>query len=218
VSDTPLFADPLYGLRFWSVTSDGGGEVLLAPHRDAPWPPDGQWLEARCPTGHGAPAPECSCGAHAWHPRRRSVRDVLAPRGTVAGIVEAQGAVEVHEDGIRAARARPYALILTPGCNAAMVRRLADRYSAALVEVRGPRQLLSYCREHDIGMGEGVVTELLGTGDPRRRRRARLRHDVLRVAVALAITTLLTVLGMQLLVGPSDGHALFGREGWVQTH
>jgi hypothetical protein len=218
VSDTPLFADPLYGLRFWRVASDEGDELLIGPHQNALWPPGGQWLYARCPDGHGAPAPGCDCGAHAWHPRRRSVRDVLGSRGTVAGIVEAQGAIEVHEDGIRAARARPHALVLTPGCNEALVRRLADRYGAGLIEVRGPRQLLSYCREHHIGMGEDVVTELLGTGDPRPRRRAKFRRDALRVAVALAVTTLLTVLGSQLVVEPSGDHALFGRTGWVQTH
>jgi hypothetical protein len=218
VTDTPLFADPLFGLRFWRVASDESGELLLGPHQHTLWPPGGEWLYARCPTGHGAPSPGCDCGAHAWHPRRRSVRDVLASRGTVAGIVEAQGAVEVHEDGIRAARARPHTLVLTPGCNETMVRRLAERYGARLIEVRGPRQLLSYCREHDIGMGEHVVTELLGTGDPHRRRRAALRQDALRLAVALAVTALLTVLGLQLMVDPPGDRTLFGRTGEIHTH
>jgi len=218
VSDTPLFADPLYGLRFWRVESDGGGEVLVGPHQSVLWPPGGRWMHASCASGHRAPAPGCDCGAHAWHPRRHSVRDVLASRGTVAGIVEAQGAVELHEDGLRAARARPHALILTPGCNQAMVRRLAERYGAGLVEVRGPRGLLSYCREHDIGMGEDVVSDLLGTGDPRRNRRARFRHDALRVAVALVITAVITVLALQLLVDPPGDRTLFGRTGEIHTH
>jgi hypothetical protein len=218
VTETPLFSDPLYGLRFWRVKSDEGGEFLAGPHQRTPWPTGGQWLHAQCPTGHGAPAPGCDCGAHAWHPRRHTVRDVLAPRGTVPGIIEAQGAVEVHEDGIRAARARPYALILTPGCNEAMVRRLADRYGAALVEVRGPRQLLSYCREHQMGIGEDVVAELLGIGDPGPRRRARFRHDALRVAVALLITALLTLLGAELMVDPPGHRTLFGRTGEIHTH
>ncbi len=198
--------------------SDEGGEVLAGPHQNALWPPGGQWLQARCPTGHAAPAPGCDCGAHAWHPRRHSVRDVLAPRRTVPGIVEAQGAIEVHEDGIRAARARPHALLVTPGCNAAMIRRLADRYGAALIEVRGPRDLLAYCREHHIGMGEDVVSELLGTGDPRQRRRAKFRHDFLRVAAALMVTALLVVLGLQLAVDPPGDRTLFGRTGEIHTH
>jgi hypothetical protein len=143
---------------------------------------------------------------------------VLAPRGTVAGIVEARGAIEVHEDGIRAARARPYALLLTPGCNEAMIRRLAERYGASLVEVRGPRALLAHCREHDIGMGEDVVSELLGTGDPDERRRARLRNDALRLVAALAVATLLVVLGLQVTADPPGDHTLFGRTGEIHTH
>jgi hypothetical protein len=99
VTDTPLFADPLYGLRFWRVTADERGEVLSSPHQDAVWPRAGEWLRATCPAGHEAPDPGCDCGAHAWHPRRRSVRDVLATRWTVAGIVEAQGAVALHARG-----------------------------------------------------------------------------------------------------------------------
>jgi hypothetical protein len=218
VSDTPLFADPLYGLRYWRVTADEGGEALVGPHQHALWPPGGQWLHASCPTGHTAPAPECDCGAHAWHPRRRSVRDVLAPRGTVAGIVEAQGAIEVHEDGIRAARARPHALLVTPGCNKAMIRRLADRYGAALVEVRGPRALLAHCQEHDIGMGEDVVADLLGTGDPAQRRRATFRNDALRLVAAVAVAAVLVVLGLQVTADPPGDRTLFGRTGEIHTH
>jgi hypothetical protein len=217
VNDTPLFADPLYGLRFWRVTADEGGELLAGPHQGTVWTPGGEWLQARCPFGHDAPAPSCDCGAHAWHPRRRSVRDVLASRGTVAGIVEARGAVEVHEDGIRAALARPHALIVTPGRNEALIRRLAARYDTPLVEVRGPRALLAYCREHDIGMGEDVVSELLGVNTTERRR-ARFRHDALRVAVALVVAVGLVVLGAEIAVDPPGDHTLFGRTGEVHTH
>ena len=217
MSDTPLFADPLYGLRFWRVTADASGELLVGPHQGTFWPPAGEWLQARCPTGHGAPAPECDCGAHAWHPRRKSVRDVLAPRGTVPGIVEARGAIEVHEDGIRAARARPHALIIRPGCNEAMVRRLAERYEASVVEVRGARALLAYCREHDIGMGDDVVSELLGVNTTERRR-ARFRQDLLRVVAALLISALLVVLGLAVAGDPPGDRTLFGRAGEVHTH
>jgi hypothetical protein len=217
VNDTPLFADPLYGLRFWRVTADDDGELLAAPHQGTHWPPGGEWLEARCPHGHSAPAPGCDCGVHAWHPRRTSARDVLAHRGTVGGIVEARGAIEVHENGIRAARARPHALIVTPGCNQALLRRLAARYRAEPVEVRGPRALLAYCREHDIGLGEDVVGELLGV-DPVKRRRARFRHDALRVAAALTISALLVVLGLVVAGDPPGDRTLFGRAGEIHTH
>ena len=218
MSDAPLFADPLFGLRFWRVTSDEGGELLAAPHQRTVWPTGGRWLDAQCPTGHGAPAAGCDCGAHVWHPNRRSVRDVLASRRTVAGIVEAQGAVEVHEDGLRAARARPFALLLTPGRNEAMIRRLADRYGASVVEVSGPRALLAYCRDHHIGMGEDVVAQLLGTGDLGKRRRARFRNDVLRVAAAFALGALLVVLGLAFAADPPGDRTLFGRTGEVHTH
>jgi hypothetical protein len=175
VTDTPLFAEPLLGLRFWRVTADGSGESLAAPHHNTRWPPGGQWLQAKCPLGHGAPKAGCDCGAHAWHPRKRSARDVLAVRATVAGIVEAQGAIEVHADGFRAAKARPYALIALPRSNHALIHRLAERYATPIVEVAGPRALLTWCRENGIGMGEDVVADLLGT-DAAERRRASFRR------------------------------------------
>jgi hypothetical protein len=217
VSDTPLFADALFGLRFWKVVADEGGEALAGPHQQIPWPPGGEWLRAQCPRGHVAPAPACDCGIHAWHPRRRSVRDVLAHRGRVPGIVEAQGAIEVHEDGLRAARARPHALILAPGRNAALIRRLADRYGVPVIEVRGPRELLAYCREHDIGMGEDVVSDLLGIRDPHERPRARFRNDALRVAAALLVAAVLTLIGLQVTHPPPHGTKLYGRTGEIRT-
>ena len=58
---------------------------------------------------------DCSCGIHAWHPRRASARRILRSRFDLPGIVEADGAVEVHEDGFRAQRARPYASSASPG-------------------------------------------------------------------------------------------------------
>ena len=220
MSDTPLFADSLFGLRFWRVVVDARGEWLAAPHRHTLWPPGGQWLRARCPLGHGAPAPGCDCGAHAWHPRRRSARDVLAVRATVAGIVEAQGAIEVHEEGFRAARARPHALIATPGCNRARVDRLAERYGTPVIEVSGPGALLAWCRERSVGMGEEVVADLLGSGGPTERRRARFRESMknaARVAAAFAIAAALVVLGLQVAVDDTSGRTLHGRAGEVHV-
>jgi hypothetical protein len=199
VTETPLFADPLFGLRFWRVIADDRGEWLAAPHQNTPWPPGGQWLQAKCPLGHRAPAPGCDCGAHAWHPRRRSARDVLAVRRAVAGIVEAQGAIEVHEDGFRAAKARPYALIATPGSNTALVHRLAERYGTPVIDVSGPGALLSWCRERSIGMDDDVVSDLLGIGDLRERRRARFHNqirDIATVGAALGVATGLVMLGL----------------------
>jgi hypothetical protein len=179
VTDTPLFADALFGLRYWRVTVDDGVEWLAAPHQNTRWPPGGQWLQAKCPMGHDAPAAGCDCGAHAWHPRRRSAREVLAVRATVAGIVEAQGAIEVHENGFRAAKARPYALIALPRSNPALIDRLAERYGTPIVKVSGPRELLTWCCERNIGMGEDVVAGLLGTARETERRGARFRRRIL---------------------------------------
>jgi hypothetical protein len=215
VTETPLFADPLFGLRYWRVSVDDRGEWLTAPYQDTPWPPGREWLHATCPSGHGAPAPACDCGAHAWHPNRQSARDVLAPRRAIAGIVEARGAIEVHEDGFRAARCRPSALIATPRSNAALIRRLAERYGIEVIEVKSPRALLAWCREHDIGMTDDVVAELLGTGNPSERRRARFRRDIVRVAAALALSALLVVVGLEVTPGPEHGETLSGRAGEV---
>jgi hypothetical protein len=201
VTDTPLFADPLFGLRSWRVIVDAGGEWLAAPHQNTRWPPGGQWLQAKCPIGHGAPAAGCDCGAHAWHPRKRTAREVLSVRAAVAGIVEAKGAIEVHEDGFRAAKARPYALIATPRSNAALIDRLAERYGTQVVMVSGPRALLAWCGERSIGMGDDVVADLLGTGDPAERRRARFRRrsvDAARVAAAFSSAAGLVFLGLHI--------------------
>ena len=214
----PLFAGSLYGLRFWRVIVDDRGEWLAAPHQRAVWPAGGEWLHATCPSGHAAPAPGCDCGAHAWHPRRSSARHVLAPRATVAGIIEAQGPAEVHEDGFRAERARPYALVLTPRANAELIRRLAARYDAQIAEVRGPAELLAWCRERGLGLDEQVVAGLLGDGDAaalRRARRRRRRANALRVALALVFAALLVVAGLNVVADPPGDRTLYGRTGEV---
>ena len=201
MTDTPLFADALFGLRYWRVTVDDGVEWLAAPHQNTRWPPGGQWLQAKCPMGHDAPAAGCDCGAHGWHPRKRTAREVLAVRATVAGIVEAQGAIEVHEDGFRAAKARPYALVATPRSNAALIDRLAERYGTPIIEVTGPKALLAWCRERHIGMGEDVVADLLGTGNLAERRRARFRRrtqDAARVAAAFSVAAGLVFVGIHI--------------------
>jgi hypothetical protein len=220
VSD-PLIAGSVYGLRTWKVARDSGGEWLVGPLYGTPWPTGGQWVSAACPKGHAAPAAECDCGVHAWHPRRRSARDILAVRGMVPGIVEAQGAVEVHEDGFRAERARPHPRVAAPGRNAQLIRRLADRYGAAMIEVSGPDALLDACRERQLGMDEPVVADLLGLNDPDERRRAKLRKartDALRVVAAFAVALVLVVLGLVIATDPPGERTLYGRTGEIHTH
>jgi hypothetical protein len=220
--DMPLVPTPVYGLRTWTVRGERPDERLAGAYRDAaPWPAGGAWLEASCSgaEGHSAPAPQCSCGVHAWHPRRRAARRILAGRREVPGIVEASGAIEVHEDGFRAQRARPYALLLAPGRNAALAHRLGEAYQVPVVEVAGPDDVLGWCREHGLGLGEPVVADLLGADEleaQRRARKAKVRATVLRIAVAAVVASLLLVLGLVATDPPGD-RQLNGRAGEVRT-
>lgn len=215
---TPLVPGPVYGLRTWTVTGAPGAERLAAPHRGVTWPAEGEWFHATCDTGHAAPNRVCGCGAHAWHPRPRWARRSVASRREVAGIVEASGPVELHEDGFRAQRARPYALVQGPRSNPALLRRLSAAYGVPVVTVSGPRELLAWCRERGLGLDEAVVTELLGVPATERRRGGilRLRALALRLAVLAAVVTMLLALGIAR--DPKGDRVLFGRTGPVHVH
>ena len=83
----------------------------------------------------------------------------------VAGIVEAWGTVEVHEDGFRAEYARPLALILPRKLArtdvGAVIEQLATRYGCQVLELDGDGALHAYCERHNIGLSVPVVRELL---------------------------------------------------------
>jgi hypothetical protein len=215
--DTPLVPAPLYGLRTWSVRGDQGAERLAAPQKEAAWPAGGAWLEAACAQApeHRAPAHACNCGIHGLHPTRAAARRVLAPRGVIPGIVEAHGAVELHADGFRAERARPYALMVAPGRNARLVARLAATYDAELVEVDGPDAVLAWCRERGLGLAPPVVAALLGSdrfAEAKRATRRRRRLDALRIGAVAAVVALLLGLGLLATDDPGD-RKLSGRAG-----
>jgi hypothetical protein len=218
VTGAPLVATPVYGLRTWTIGGERPEERLAGPHRDTPWPVGGAWLEASCATGHSAPAPGCDCGIHAWHPRPRAARRILAARREIPGIVEARGAIEVHEDGFRAQRARPYALLLAPGRNAALAHRLGDVYGVPVVEVADADAVLDWCSEHQLGLAPPLIADLLGDElDARRRaRRKRVRKNALRLAAAIVIAALLVVLGV-IATDPPGDRTLSGRAGEVRT-
>lgn len=218
MTGAPLVATPVYGLRTWTIIGDRPEERLAGPHRVTPWPVGGAWLEASCSKGHSAPAPGHDCGIHAWHPRRRAARRILAGRREIPGIVEARGAIEVHEDGFRAQRARPYALLLAPGRNAALAHRLGDAYRVPVVEVADADAVLAWSRENGLGLSPPVVADLLGTDelDARRRaRRASVRTNALRVAAAIVIAALLVAVGLVVTDSPGD-RELSGRTGEVR--
>jgi hypothetical protein len=215
MTDEPLIPGPLYGLRTWRVVAENDGERLAAPHRGTTWPTGGEWLVATCER-HAAPAAGCDCGVHAWHPRRSSARRVLSTRREVPGIVEARGATEVHEEGFRAERARPHALVLVPGRNAGQIRRLAEAYGVDVVDVRGAAELLAWCRERGLGMDEAVVAQLVGPGEHAARTR-KTRRDALRFGAALAVAAAVVVAGIQLIPEPEPGKVLKGRGGEIRT-
>ncbi len=120
-------------------------------------------MEARCPVtpAHAPPEPGCGCGLHAWHPTRKTARRACGYRREIPGILEAWGAVELHADGFRAQRGRPFALVLLPRGNAALLERLAAAYDARLLALRGSRALAAYCRDQGFGMTDATVASLL---------------------------------------------------------
>lgn len=215
MSGPPLVPSPLYGLRTWSIVGAPGEERLAGPQQPAPWPVAGGWLSAVCTRGvrHPAPAPGCECGIHAWHPRRRSARRVLAPRRRIAGVVEARGAIELHRDGFRAEQARPFALFLAPWGNAAVADRVARAYSVELVRAGRPADLLAWCSARGLGIEPDVVDGLLGPARVAERRRGA-RVQRMRAAAALAAIAGLLALGLAATEDPGD-RTLSGRTGEV---
>jgi hypothetical protein len=211
VNDEPLISGPLYGLRTWRVVAEDGVERLAAPHRGTTWPTGGEWLEATCDR-HPAPAAGCDCGIHGLHPRRSSARRVLATRRDVAGIVEAEGAVEVYEDGFRAERGRPYGLVVVPGRNADQIGRLAKAYGVDVIEVSGADALLAWCAERGLGLSDRVVADLVEPSEKRPRK-----SGALRFIAAVAVAALLVVAGIELIPEPESGKVLKGRSGEIRT-
>lgn len=220
MNDAPLIPESLYGLRTWRVARDADGEHLVAVSKGTRWPDGGDWLEASCagPGGHDAPAAECTCGIYAWHPRRSSARRALAGRFEQPGIVEAAGAVELQHDGFRAARARPYAFVVTPGRNASLVDRMARRYDARVVQVADADELLAWCSARGLGLDERTVDDLLGPENANERlrlqRRTR-RRNLVRIAAVVMISAALLVGGWLFETGPPSPQGVYGRTGWV---
>src|SRR3954447_9771166 len=218
VTEPPLVAGPLYGLRTWVVVGEHGAERLAGPQSRAPWPDGGAWLDATCArsAAHRAPEHDCVCGVHAFHPDVPNARRVLATRRQVTGIVECDGAVEVHADGFRGARGRPYALVVTPMRNAALVERLAHAYGAVVVEVSGPAELAEWCHERGLGMDAAVVDGLLGPdamARSRRDARRRSRRLVAGLTAWLVGSVLLALIPAAALPEPPGPRDVYGRGG-----
>jgi hypothetical protein len=215
MSDLSLVPGPIYGLRTWRVAGAPGEERLIASQRTTTWPVGGVLLEAECSATppHDPPGATCACGLHAWHPRRAAARRVCGVRSEVPGILEASGAVELHADGFRAERARPYALVLLPGRNARQLERLAKAYDVELLRLHGPSELLAHCRERGLGLSESVVTDLLGAERLAATRRQRRRRRAMSAAAIAAALVILTGVAIAIDPGVEHGKVLSGRSG-----
>jgi hypothetical protein len=219
-ADPRVVPSPLFGLRTWTVVGEPGAEGLAGPQRSMPWPAGGEWLEATCPDGHPAPAPGCQCGIHAWHPRRRWARRVMSTRQEIPGVVEATGEIEVHGDGFRAQRARPYALFLVRGRNRGRAERLGAAYGVPVIDAPNADAIVEWCRSRGLGLDEQVVAGLLGADGPeelQRARRRRTEKQALRMAGVAALVALLLAVGLILTDDPGD-RTLYGRTGPVHQH
>ena len=221
MADSPLVAGPLYGLRTWTVVGEPGAERLAGPETGAPWPDGGAWLEAICPReAHRAPQNDCTCGVYGLHPNIHSARDVLASRFVLAGVVECDGAVEVHGEGFRAERGRPHALVLTPLRNRAQIGRLAEAYHADVADVRGPAELVAWCHERGLGLEPAAVDRLLGPGaaaQSYKERVGRSRRLVLGILAWLVVSVILSIAAAAAMPGPKGPHEVCGRTGCFQV-
>jgi hypothetical protein len=135
----------------------------------------------------------------------------------VPGILEASGAVEVHAEGFRAERGRPYALALLPGGNPHRLERLADAYGIELLRLDRPGALLTLCRERGLGLTEDVVAELLGTETLAAQRRERRRRGVVAAALVAAVGLVLAGVAVAVDPGTQHGKVLKGRAGEVRV-
>jgi hypothetical protein len=219
MSAPPLVPSPVYGLRTWTAVGAQGAERLAGPRQGTPWPTDGAWLEARCSGDHAAPAPDCDCGIHAWHPGPHGARRLLASWREIPGVVEAEGAIELHQDGFRAERGRPYALFAGPHANARLTRRLADAYGIEAIGADDADAIVAWCRARGLGLAPDVVEELLGpdaVAAARRARRRRTRVAGLRIAAVAAAIAVLVAIGLAATGDPGD-RTLGGRTGEVQV-
>jgi hypothetical protein len=147
-----------------------------------------------------------------------STRGIPA-RAEVPGVVEAEGAVELHHDGFRAERARPHALFAGPHANAQLVRRLAGAYGIEAVAVGDADAIVAWCRARGLGVTQDVLERLLGpevVAEARRVRRRRARLVGLRIAAAVAAIAVLVGVGLAATGSPGD-RTLSGRTGEIRV-
>ena len=178
------------------------------------WPPAGAWLEATCAAGHASPARDCDCGIHAWHPRPRRAQRLVAARAAIPGVVEASGAIEVHEDGFRAQLARPCALVLAPGRNPSARGAARGRLPRARRRSRQSRRRSLPGAARAVSGSRKPSSPSCSAPRPRSgggRGRRRGAGRALRTAAGLAAVALLLLLGLARDRSP-------GRPGPLRSH
>lgn len=138
----PLYPAAIHGIRCWRVVTDqrDGGLLLKAAGVGTAWRPGGV-IDAACGArgDHLAPAPDCTCGIHAFHPWNGNalVNGLANGPSQVVGVISAWGRIEVHLDGFRAEHVRIEALYIygEDEDERSVVTELAERYGAELIEV-----------------------------------------------------------------------------------
>jgi hypothetical protein len=93
---------------------------------------------------HDAPSGDCTCGFYAYY-EPPSYREFASTRNAILGVVVLSGAIEVHQEGMRAELIRICALGLpglresgdSPGLLRASVKGVAERLGVLTVEEEG---------------------------------------------------------------------------------
>jgi hypothetical protein len=176
--ERPLVPGVIQGLRIWDADTD---ELRLCGFEHVAWEAGGKETVARCLAGgrhwglgEGSKPPvgDCRCGLYAHHlfleefldeiddlHRGRSYEHML-----VMGVIEAWGKVELHEEGFRAERARPVALLIPHGVSdrrAEEIEQLAEAYCCEAVELGPGAGVDELTERFDRGMDRAAVVELL---------------------------------------------------------
>ena len=155
-------------------------------------------------------------------PRGASPAGCSRPGARFPGIVEARGAIEVHEDGFRAELARPYVAragprAATPVCSSAV----AEAYGAEVVEADGAGAVLAFCRERGLGLDESTVSQLLGPVAAEESPAGAARKDTKGRPPARGRgggLALLVVAGLQVVKDPPGERVLHGRTGEIHIN
>lgn len=108
--------EPLHAWRCWRYGVNTGH--LASTIRSTLWLPR-ERLTAQCLAGRDrcchAPTEDCTCGIYAWTDRKDLSKLIRIEHGTIPvwGSVSLWGRIYVHERGVRAQHAYPYALYVS---------------------------------------------------------------------------------------------------------